>query len=135
MSDDIRAMLAREADEAEAVAEAEDRGERPLAPRHRRSGPQEASQVYSVRLPREAIEQLRAVAESLGEAPTALLRRFVMERLAQEQAPSFALSFPVPGTGVFVEVGNIAHSRGVARTMASQPAVQSHVTYPDLQTA
>lgn len=84
MSDSVRDMLAREATEAEEVADAEERGERDPTPGQRPRRPREASQVYSLRLPAEAIAQLRAIAERMEEAPTALLRRFVLERLSQE---------------------------------------------------
>lgn len=84
MNEDIRAMLAREADEAEALAEAEDRGEIIPRPGQRARQPKDASQVYSLRLPADAIAQLKALGQQLDEAPTALLRRFVVERLALE---------------------------------------------------
>ncbi len=86
MSEDVRAMLAREAEEAEAAAEAEERGEAPPRPGQRARRSKDASQVYSLRLPAEAIAQLKSLGKQLDEAPTALLRRFVLERLAQEAA-------------------------------------------------
>jgi hypothetical protein len=77
-------MLEDEAAEAEEIADAEERGERESKPGQRPRSPQGASQVYSLRLPADAISQLRAMAERMDEAPTALLRRFVLERLADE---------------------------------------------------
>lgn len=88
MSESVQEMLAREAAEAEAVADAEDRGEVAEKPGQRARQPSERSQVYSLRLPVSAIAHLRALAEREGEPPTALLRRFVMERLAYEMRRS-----------------------------------------------
>lgn len=42
---------------------------------------QGASQVYSVRIPVEALERLRRVAEASEVAPSALMREWVLERL------------------------------------------------------
>lgn len=84
MSESVREMLAREAEEAEARADAEDRGAVTPKPGQRARPPREASQVYSLRLPSSAIAHLREIAEQTDEPPTALLRRFVLERLAHE---------------------------------------------------
>lgn len=85
----IRDMLAAEAVEAEAIAEAENRGERKPAPGQRaRQGAKDPSQVYSVRIPVDRIEQLRSLAAQMDVAPTVLLRRFVLERLDVEAAPT-----------------------------------------------
>ncbi|HWL37458.1 MAG TPA: hypothetical protein VNQ77_14835 [Frankiaceae bacterium] len=43
-----------------------------------------ASQVYSIRIPVDRLEDLRALAAARGEAPTALMREWVLERLAAE---------------------------------------------------
>jgi hypothetical protein len=81
----IRETLSREAVEAEMVAEEEERGEREPQPGRRGRRPAvESSQVYSVRVPVERLEQLRRLAEQRGVAPTALMRQFVLERLDQE---------------------------------------------------
>ncbi len=91
-AESMRETLAREAAEAEAAAareDAEEQGARRSGQRARTSTPP-ASQVYSLRLPVEAIDKLRAVGDRLGEAPTALLRRFVLERLDQETRPARA---------------------------------------------
>jgi hypothetical protein len=81
----IRETLAREAVEAETVAEEEESGERAPQPGRRgRRGAADPSQVYSLRVPVERLEQLRRLAEQRGVAPTALLRQFVLERLDQE---------------------------------------------------
>lgn len=95
MGESMRGILAREAREAKAIAEAEDRGERVPAPgqRGRRQTP-DPSQVYSVRIPVERLEQLRALAIERGIAPTALLRQFVLGRLDIESAPVRVTSLP-----------------------------------------
>lgn len=95
MEESIRDMLAREAAEAKAVADAEVRGERSPAPGQRaRRQPGEASQVYSVRIPVDRLAQLRQLADERGVAPTVLLRQFVLERLDQETAPVVPAELP-----------------------------------------
>jgi hypothetical protein len=85
MNEGIAAKLAQEAIEAEARAEAEERGDELPSPAQRaRKQPTEASQVYTVRVPVGRLEELRTVAERLGEAPSALLRRWALERLDEE---------------------------------------------------
>lgn len=87
MEESIRGMLAREAAEAKAAADAEERGEREPAPGQRaRRQATEASQVYSVRIPVARLAQLRKMADERDVAPTALLRQFVLERLDLETA-------------------------------------------------
>ncbi len=90
MVENMREVLAREAEEAEVRADAEDRGEAAPAKGQRPRRPADASQVYSLRLPAEAIAQLRALAQELDEPPTTLLRRFVLERLHEEQGSRHA---------------------------------------------
>jgi hypothetical protein len=46
--------------------------------------PKEPSQIYSLRLPVSVVEQIRLLAASRGEAPTALLREWVLEHLDEE---------------------------------------------------
>lgn len=85
MPESIRKILAQEAEEAEAVAEAEERGERAPAPGQRGRRPaQDPAQVYSVRIPVSRLEQLRLLAVERGVAPSVLLRQFALERLDQE---------------------------------------------------
>lgn len=85
---DIRKMLESEAAEARAVADEEERGEREPAPAQRaRRQATDPSQVYSVRIPVDRLAQLRALADERGETPSALLRRFVLERLDRESMP------------------------------------------------
>jgi hypothetical protein len=85
MSDRIRHMLAAEAEAAERQAEMEERGEaKPAAGQRARRSAADPAQVYSVRIPVARLEELRRVAEELGEPPSALLRRWALERLDQE---------------------------------------------------
>jgi hypothetical protein len=82
MSESIQQMLAREAAEAEARADAEERGE--IAPAGGQRGRRRAadpSQVYAVRIPVSKLRKLRELAERLDVPPTALIRRWVIERL------------------------------------------------------
>ena len=82
MSNDLRETLAREAAEAEARADAEERGDvAPLRGQRGRRPAADPAQVYAVRIPVSRLEELRALAEQLGEPPTALIRRWVLERL------------------------------------------------------
>lgn len=95
MEESLSDILAREAEEAEAAADAQEASGRPGRSgqrAHGRAG--DASQVYSVRIPVERLEQLRRLAEDRRVRPTALLRQFVLERLDQETAPVEAVSFP-----------------------------------------
>lgn len=69
-----------EADRAEAEEELEEGRPyiRPLAPN-------DPSQVYSIRIPVERVEELRVVAAQQGKAPTALIREWVIAHLDQER--------------------------------------------------
>ncbi len=89
MDTDRAAFLSREAEDAEAVAEAEERGERPPmhGQRARRSAPDPA-QVYSVRIPVSQLEALRVAAAKVGKAPSTLMREWVLERLAAAEWPT-----------------------------------------------
>lgn len=53
------------------------------------------SQVYSLRIPVERLEQLRNLAERHHEAPTAMMRRWVLERLERELARAVRREPPV----------------------------------------
>ena len=82
MSKSIRQVLAREATEAEARADAEDRGETPPAAGQRgRRRAVDPSQVYAVRIPLSRLRELRELAEQLDVPPTVLIRQWVIERL------------------------------------------------------
>lgn len=85
MTGNLRDVLAREAADAEANDVRLDAGETDETPVYSsRGGRGGTSQVYSLRIPAERLAQLRHVADARGEAPTALLRRWVLERLDQE---------------------------------------------------
>ena|SRR5215468_3119237 len=82
MSESTGEVLAREAAQAEARAEAEERGEVMPAPGHRGRRPAaDPSQVYTVRIPVSRLRELRVIADELGEPPSTLIRRWVLERL------------------------------------------------------
>lgn len=59
--------------------------DRPAPVRARRNA-KNPSQVYSLRIPVEQIEQLRQLAEARHETPSGLLRRWVLHRLELEFA-------------------------------------------------
>ncbi len=62
-------------------------GKHPAPQVHRSHGaPQSPSQVYSIRIPMEHLARLRAVADERGEAPSALMRQWVIDRLDDESA-------------------------------------------------
>jgi hypothetical protein len=87
MSESIRERLAREAVQAEARADAEDRGELPPTRGHRgRRSAVDPSQVYTVRIPVSRLRELRVMADKLGEPPSSLIRRWVLERLDTAQS-------------------------------------------------
>ncbi len=88
MSKNLRDSLAREAIEAEARADAEDRGDLPpLSGQRGRRPAADPAQVYAVRIPASRLEELRALAEQLDEPPTALIRRWVLEHLDEAAKP------------------------------------------------
>lgn len=82
MSKDMAELLAAEAAEAERRAENEDHG-----PSYRRKHPRrDPAQVYSLRIPIDQIEELRQLASDKGVTPSALMREWVLERIAAEKA-------------------------------------------------
>src|ERR1035437_10441798 len=82
MSKDIAELLAAEAEEAERHADEEDHG-----PSYRRKHPpRDPAQVYSLRIPVAQIEELRQLAADKGVTPSALMREWVLERMAAEKA-------------------------------------------------
>lgn len=105
MSESVASMLAREAEEAEARAAAEDRGDvQPMRGQRARRQATEPSQVYTVRIPVGRLEELRRVAEQRGEAPSALLRRWALERLDAEVGRD-----PLPG-GAGEAIGDVPYA-------------------------
>jgi hypothetical protein len=82
MNKDMAELLAAEAEEAERRAENEDHG-----PSYRRKNPpRDPAQVYSLRIPVDQIEELRQLASDRGVTPSALMREWVLERIAAEKA-------------------------------------------------
>lgn len=72
--------------EAAEVAEAEPRQHEPPGRMHRARNGGSAHHVYTVRMPAKRLAELRAVAEQSGEQPSALMRRWVLQRLDVERA-------------------------------------------------
>jgi hypothetical protein len=82
MTKDMSRLLEAEADEAEQHADDEDHG-----PSYRRKHPpRDPAQVYSLRIPSGQIEELRQIAADRGVTPSALMREWVLERMAAEKA-------------------------------------------------
>lgn len=95
-----------EAAEAEARAEAEERGEVPLSPGQRgRQRASDPSQVYSVRIPVSRLRELRHIAEQLDGQPTVLIRQWVLERLDQLAAASAVANSEIELRGQVVKLG------------------------------
>jgi hypothetical protein len=80
--EEIAESLAAEAAEAEQHADEADHG-----PSYRRKyPPRDPAQVYSLRIPVAQIEELRQLAAGKGVTPSALMREWVLERMAAEKA-------------------------------------------------
>ena len=75
---DIRKLLAEEAEASEEMADVE----APMA--RNRVKAKEPSQVYSLRIPVDRLEELRQRAEQQHVAPTVLMRRWILDRLDYE---------------------------------------------------
>jgi hypothetical protein len=78
---DLATILREEAALAESEEDCDDDG----WVRSRRP-PKAPSMVYSVRIPVSRVEELRRVAEAAGMEPSAMVRRWVLERLDTEQS-------------------------------------------------
>ena len=87
-SEDVSTFLAKEAEEAEEAELRTRRGEHDT-PLHRAS-PSTGGRVYSVRIPEAKLTELKELAEKLDEPPTALMRRWVLERLDAELQPGMS---------------------------------------------
>lgn len=79
---DIAETLDKEARRAEREEASEEEGRAYVRPRP----PEGPSQVYSIRLPVDRLEELRRLAEARGEPPTTMIREWVLERLDRERA-------------------------------------------------
>lgn len=75
---DVSKLLAEEAAASEAAANVET----PMV--RNRVKAKEPSQVYSLRIPMDRLEELRQRAEQQHVAPTVLMRRWVLDRLDEE---------------------------------------------------
>jgi hypothetical protein len=107
MSEGIRDILAREASEAEARAEAEEQGEVMPTPGQRgRKHAADPSQVYTVRIPVSRLRRLREIAEQRGVPPTTLIRQWVIERL-DEAAEDSGGAGNGAGAGDDVSIGGL----------------------------
>lgn len=80
MTEDIKQVLAEEAVASEAGAEID----APLV--RNRTRAKEPAQVYSLRIPVDHLEDLRQLAAARNVAPTALMRRWILDRLDVELA-------------------------------------------------
>jgi hypothetical protein len=76
---DIARLLAEEAEVAEQTRD------HSITYTRNRSRSKEPAQVYSLRVPVDRLEELRQVAAAQHLAPSALMRRWVLDRLDQEQ--------------------------------------------------
>lgn len=77
---------AEELEQAAADAEATRNEPATRAAIRRSAGPADPGTVYSVRVPVSLIEQLRVFAETRGTTPSALMREWIIERLASESS-------------------------------------------------
>jgi hypothetical protein len=121
MSKEIAGSLAAEAEEAERHANEADHG-----PSYRRKHPpRDPAQVYSLRIPVAQIEELRQLAADKGVTPSALMREWVLERMAAEKAG-------VPDAlSVWERLREILASLEGARRRLEQARQPSHRTAAD----
>ncbi len=75
-----REILADGEEEFERRAVADD----PAGLRPHTRPPRQRAQVYSVRIPPEALAALRRLADARGQLPSVLIREWVLDRLRQE---------------------------------------------------
>ena len=80
----------------------------------------EPSQVYSIRIPVSRLGRIRALAAKYGMAPTAMLRKWILERLDEEEQSEGNPSIGRPSGGI---VGRV--SAGEANIVAI--AIDAHV--------
>ncbi len=71
---------------AEEAAEAEARQSEPPSRMHRARSVGITNHVYTVRMPTDRLAELKDVAARFGEQPSTLMRRWVLERLDEEQS-------------------------------------------------
>lgn len=85
--------------------------------------------MYSLRIPVERLEQLRRLAEERGEAPTGILRRWVLERLDQELACATATQ-PTAG---FEQIFDPTAVHELERLVESVPPSRQHLVREQLK--
>lgn len=123
MTESIQELLAREAEEAEERADAEERGE--VAPSPGQRGRRQAadpSQVYAVRIPASRLRELRELADRLDIPPTTLIRQWVLEQLDRRREPSVPVA-PVPLEAGSLKPGEIRLGPRRHRDRPDQDAV------------
>ena len=81
---------------AEAAEDSEAGRDLPAGYVRARGAPKEASRVYSLRVPEKLLEQLRELAAAEGVEPSSLMRRWVVERIEEEQDRREGRVVPVP---------------------------------------
>jgi hypothetical protein len=87
--------IKRELAEVAAMAEAVENDQPVRRVRNKRPA-RNPSQVYSIRIPVDRLEELRSLASGRGAAPTALMREWVLERLDAEVGHSpYRVAVPV----------------------------------------
>ncbi len=74
----------------------------------------DAAQVYSVRIPVQQLEQLRAAADARGVTPSALVRTWVVERLEAESRQPTRL----PGVRPYAVTGQMTVTGAASGTAA-----------------
>jgi hypothetical protein len=80
MMEELERLRAEEAARMEEQQDADLEYVRPSPPRN-------PSQVYTVRVPVDKLESLRRLAQDRGIPPSAMIRQWVLERLAHESTP------------------------------------------------
>jgi hypothetical protein len=110
--DDVRAMLADEAEEAEA-ARGRAAASGPLQPT---PPPRDPAQVYSVRVPVHALERLCRLASAAALTPAALMRAWVLERMEVEADGRAADERLRMGVRAELERAGLVRRRGRGRT-------------------
>ncbi len=88
--------------------------------------PKEPSQVYSVRIPVERLEQLRQAAERRRVTPSALLREWVVERLDSDAGIGQALTLASGGVTATLEADDEAVLHAHAESLAALVAEVRH---------
>lgn len=97
-----RARLRREREDAVAALARMDAADGEPVVRRARRQATNPSQVYTLRIPVERLGQLRDLADAMGEAPSTLMRQWVLERLELERRQASSQQPPL-GSSPFLE--------------------------------